>query len=220
MDDFGDDEGLDFEDERHFAEGMQDPLDDTDDAPHQGRLAVGHRPAVPPTLELHSAPLGGGPELTLRAADEPHALWIETPLPPARWEQRRPGFWRAARILAGEGSPEGDAAQQLNAGGTAFERVGLQDALRDPGSLRAAVVDEFTEQVFDGAAMAEFSRPTKDRIKLNWQLIGVKDRQDRAQTVNFKMSINVKRGTFTYNGLGESFFLTPGSAKGVCRQLA
>ena len=32
MEDFGDDEGLDFEDERHFAEGMQDPLDDIDDA--------------------------------------------------------------------------------------------------------------------------------------------------------------------------------------------
>ena len=31
MDDFGDDEGLDFEDERDFAEGMQDPLDDIDD---------------------------------------------------------------------------------------------------------------------------------------------------------------------------------------------
>ncbi|THH38243.1 hypothetical protein E4Z66_01310 [Aliishimia ponticola] len=86
----------------------------------------------------------------------------------------------------------------------------------DPFAQRAAVIDDFTLQVFDGPAFADVTRPSKDRIQLDWKLIGIRDRTDKVQNVRFKMSINLKRGTFTYNGVGESYFILPGSANGTC----
>ncbi|MGB3244438.1 MAG: hypothetical protein WBB25_07885 [Sulfitobacter sp.] len=85
-----------------------------------------------------------------------------------------------------------------------------------PHTLRAAVLDECTVQVFEGGAMADLERPTPDRIKLNWKLIGVRNRQDRLQNVSFNMTINLKRQTFNNTGVGESSFVQPGSAQGVC----
>lgn len=86
----------------------------------------------------------------------------------------------------------------------------------DPNTWRAAVLDEFTLQVFDGGAIAELARPTPKRINLTWKVAGLRDNQDKVQNVNFKMTINMTRMTFNYNGLGESFFVTPGSASGHC----
>ncbi|MGJ8594694.1 hypothetical protein [Sulfitobacter sp.] len=86
----------------------------------------------------------------------------------------------------------------------------------DARTLNAAVYDEYTKEVFNGPAIAEFSRPTANRLNLKWKLIGVQDSQRRKQNVDFKMNVNMKRMTFTYNGLGESFFTTPGSASGRC----
>ncbi len=80
----------------------------------------------------------------------------------------------------------------------------------------AAVLDEFTLQTMDGPVRADVSRPATNRVQLKWKLIGVRDRTDKVQNVNFKMSLNLQRMTFNYSGLGESFFLTPGSASGNC----
>ena len=86
----------------------------------------------------------------------------------------------------------------------------------DQRTLNAAVYDQYTKEVFNGPAMADFSRPTTNRLKLRWKLIGVRDSQSRKQNVDFKMNVNMKRMTFTYSGLGESFFTTPGAASGRC----
>lgn len=86
----------------------------------------------------------------------------------------------------------------------------------DPKAFSAAVLDEFTVEVFKDGVLAELTRPQPDRIHLNWKLVGVKDRQGRAQNVNFTMTINTKRMSFNYSGVGESNFLTPGAATGKC----
>ena len=88
----------------------------------------------------------------------------------------------------------------------------------NPGEWQAAVYDEFTQQTFKGPIRAKLSQPTPTRVKLAWKLIGVKDTQGRKQNVDFKMTLNFKRNTFTYNGLGESFFVAPGSAAGKCAE--
>ncbi len=86
----------------------------------------------------------------------------------------------------------------------------------DENTWRAAILDEFTLQANEGGAPAEVKRPTPNRLQINWTLIDVKDRQDRPQNVNFKMTVNLKRLSFNYSGLGESFFQAPGAASGRC----
>lgn len=85
-----------------------------------------------------------------------------------------------------------------------------------PGAMQAAVIDEFTQQVFGGGVSAALARPTPNRLRMKWKLVGAKDRKGRAQNVDFKMNVNLKTGKFTYQGLSESFFVTPGSAEGLC----
>jgi hypothetical protein len=84
-------------------------------------------------------------------------------------------------------------------------------------TVTAAVLDEYTTAAMDGPAMAEIKLTGKDRWQLKWSLVGIRDRMDKVQNVNFKMTINTRTGSFNYNGLGESFFVVPGSASGTCK---
>lgn len=86
----------------------------------------------------------------------------------------------------------------------------------NPQDMRAALYDEFTEQTYDGPLAVDLSRPTKNRVQMNWKLVGLKDRRGRSQNVTFKMTLDLKRNAFTYAGKGESYFITPGSAQGKC----
>ncbi|MEL7097563.1 MAG: hypothetical protein AAGM84_01925 [Pseudomonadota bacterium] len=89
----------------------------------------------------------------------------------------------------------------------------------DTDRLQAAVLDEYTSQVLGGPIMVDFRQTGAKRLQLKWELVGAKDVQGREQTVDFTMSINVGNGRFTYQGIGESFFVTPGSASGRCGRI-
>jgi hypothetical protein len=86
----------------------------------------------------------------------------------------------------------------------------------NPQTLKAGVTDEFTLRVHNGPAIADVEMPTSSRVKLTWKLVGIRDRTNKVQNVRFTMSINTQRGTFNYSGIGESFFVTPGTASGRC----
>lgn len=86
----------------------------------------------------------------------------------------------------------------------------------DPDTDRAAVLDDFTLQVFEGGMRAEISRPTPTRIKLDWKLIGAKNNQGRKQNVAFKMTINMKKMTFNYDVVADSSYVRTVASKGRC----
>lgn len=90
----------------------------------------------------------------------------------------------------------------------------------EPETDRVAVLDDFTLQVFESGVRAQIERPTKDRLKLDWKLIGAKNKQDRKQNVAFKMTINLKRMTFNYSAVAESSYVKTGSSSGPCLPLA
>ncbi|MEM8577461.1 MAG: hypothetical protein AAGF60_06385 [Pseudomonadota bacterium] len=86
----------------------------------------------------------------------------------------------------------------------------------DSERLEAAVLDEFTLEALGGPVRVQFKQAGRRKLQLSWELVGATDRQGRKQNVNFRMTLNMARGTFTYNGIGESFYLAPGSASGRC----
>lgn len=86
----------------------------------------------------------------------------------------------------------------------------------DSDTGRAAVLDDFTLQVFESGVSAELERPTPTRIKLDWKLIGARNKQDRKQNVAFKMSINMKRMTFNYSVVADSSYVNTGASRGRC----